>query len=136
MAFVIDPFLLIGFGIIIAILTKWVAPRNPHVVYVLSAFTMLVTYFVAIGLFVNFDFFEPLWELLGAQTGTEFMINGIILPIAESGRTWQELTSLQLFIAILIFTIYPVFLGIGVAAGRILFGRNQMQEGLIGMFRP
>lgn len=136
MAFWIDPFLLVGFGTIIAVLTKRFAPKNPHAVPVLAAVTMLATYFVAIGLFVNLDFFEPIWEFLGAETGTEFMLNGIILPIAESGRTWQELTSVQLFISILIFTIYPVFLGLGVALGRILFGRNQRQEGLVGMFRP
>lgn len=136
MAFWMDPFLLIGFGIIIAVLTKRFAPQNPHAVYVLSVFTMLITYFVAIGLFVNLEIFEPLWEVLGAETGTEYMINGIILPIAEPGRIWQDLTSVQLFVSILIFTIYPVFLGVGVALGRILFGRNQSQEGLIGMFRP
>lgn len=136
MAFWIDPFLMIGFGIIIAWLTKRFAPGNPHAVYVLGTLTMIGTYFVAIGLFVNVSLFEPIWEFLLADTGTEFMINGVILPIAESGLVWQELSGTQMFISIFIFCTYPVFLVLGVVLGRNLFGRNPDQEGVVGLLRP
>lgn len=136
MAFWIDPFLMIIFGIIIAWIAKRFAPGHPHVTYGLGILTMIVTYIVAIGLFVNFSIFEPIWTFLLADTGTEFMINGVILPIAESGLTWEELSNTQLFVSIFIFTTYPVFLAIGIGLGRNLFGRNENQEGVVGLVRP
>jgi hypothetical protein len=136
MAFWIDPFLLLAIGMVLAALAKHAAPQNPHFVPVVGALTMLVTYSIAIGLFVNFEFLEPIWVTLGAETGTEFMLNGVILSIAESGLVWQDLSGTQLFVSILIFTTYPVYLATGIALGRITFGRTPAQEGVVGLVRP
>lgn len=135
MAFWMDPFLMVIFGIIIAYLAKRIAPGNPHIVPVLAILTMIGTYIVAIGLFVNASVLAPIWEFLLADSGTEFMINGVILPIAESGLVWQDLSGTQLFLSIFIFTTYPVFLILGIVLGRNLFGRNATQEGLVGLLR-
>ncbi len=135
MAFWMDPFLMVIFGVIIAYLAKRFAPGNPHVVPVLAIVTMIGTYVVAIGLFVNFSVLEPIWEFLLADTGTEFMINGVILPIADSGLVWQELSGTQMFLSIFIFTTYPIFLILGIVLGRNLFGRTESQEGLVGLLR-
>ena len=135
MAFWIDPFLMIAFGIIIAVLAKRFAPGHPHATHILGILTMIGTYIVAIGLFVNFSVLEPIWEFLLADTGTEFMINGVILPIAESGLTWEELSNTQMFISIFIFTTYPAFLAAGIILGRILVGRDPDQGGVVGLLR-
>jgi hypothetical protein len=136
MAFWMDPFIMFGVGLLIAALTKRVAPDNPHVSYVLGAVTMLITYVIAIGLFVNFAFLEPIWETLGAESGTEFMLNGVVFSIAESGVVWTELGATTMFLSILAFTTYPLYLAVGVGAGYVLFGRTPAQEGLVGLVRP
>ena len=136
MAFWIDPFLLCGIGVVLATLTKHIAPNNPHFSYVLGAVTMLITYIIAIGLFVNFGFLEPIWEILGAETGTEFMLNGMVFSIADTGVVWTELGDTTMFLSILAFTTYPLYLAVGVGAGYVLFGRTPAQEGLVGLVRP
>jgi len=136
MAFWMDPFILLALGVVIAWLAKRLAPGNPHVTLTLGLLTMVVTYVIAIGLFVNLSVFEPIWTLMGADAGTEFMLNGVVLPIAESGVTWQDLSNLELFVSIFIFTVYPIFLAIGIGLGRVLFGRNPDQGGVVGLLRP
>jgi hypothetical protein len=41
-----------------------------------------------------------------------------------------------MFLAILIFTTYPIFLAVGIGFGHVLFGRSPDQGGLVGMVRP
>lgn len=135
MAFWMDPFIMLACGIAIAWVAKRLAPGNDHVVYALGALTMLVTYVIAIGLFVNAAVLEPIWTVLGADTGTEFMINGIVLPIADPGMVVADLGTLGLFLSIFIFTTYPAFLALGVVVGRLLYGRTERQEGIVGLVR-
>lgn len=135
MAFWMDPFIMLACGIAIAAIAKrWLA-HNPHFVPLAFGLTMLVTYVIAVGLFVNAAVLEPIWTLLGADTGTEFMINGIVLSIAEPGLVWQELSARGMFLSVLIFVTYPVFLALGIVTGRLVVGRHPKQEGLIGLVR-
>lgn len=135
MAFWMDPFIMLACGIVIAYLAKRWFHRHPHFVYVAGALTMLVTYIIAGGLFVNWSLLEPIWTFLGADSGTEFMIDGIILPIAEPGMTYTDLGPLGMGLSIVIFAVYPAFLALGVVLGRLLYGSRPDQEGLVGLVR-
>ena len=136
MAFWMDPFIMLACGVLIAVLAKRWFHTHPHFVYVAGVLTMLVTYVIAGGLFVNWSLLEPVWTFLGADSGTEFMIDGIILPIADQGMTYTDLGPLGMVLAVVIFAAYPAFLALGVVLGRILVGRHPGQEGLVGLLRP
>lgn len=135
MAFWMDPFIMLACGLLISLLAKHWFHGHPHFVYAAGALTMAITYVIAVGLFVNWSLLEPIWLFLGAETGTEFMIDGIILPIADTGMTYTDLGPLGIALAIVIFAVYPVFLALGVVLGRLLFGRHPAQEGIVGLIR-
>ncbi|MDZ7731324.1 MAG: hypothetical protein U5K37_10990 [Natrialbaceae archaeon] len=136
MAFWMDPFIMLGCGMAIAVVTKYVFGGNGHAVLGLGFLTMLITYGIAIGLFVNASMLEPIWRFLGAETGTEFMLNGIVFSIAEPGLVYTDLGGTAMFLAIFIFTTYPVYLIAGIGLGRLLFGRHSAQGGIVGLLRP
>ena len=133
MAFWMDPFIMLGVGLLIAVLAKRWFHAHPHFVYAAGALTMVITYVIAGGLFVNWSLLEPIWTFLGADSGTEFMIDGIILPIADPGMSYTDLGPLGMGLAIVIFAVYPVFLALGVVLGRLLFGRHPGQGGIVGL---
>lgn len=136
MAFWMDPFLLVGIGALIAWLGKITYEGNPFVVHGAQLLTIAISYLFAIGFFLNLSVLAPVWRLLGAETGTEFMINGFVFGLVPAGTTWTEIGTAGMFVAILLFALYPVWLKLGIVIGRILVGRNQRQGGLLGLVRP
>lgn len=136
MAFWMDPFLLVGIGALIAWLGKTTHEGNPFVIRGAQILMVAISYLFAIGIFLNLSILAPVWRVLGAETGTEFMINGLVFRLVPAGTTWTDIGAAGMFVAILLFALYPVWLKLGIVLGRILFGRNQRQGGLLGLVRP
>jgi hypothetical protein len=59
-----------------------------------------------------------------------------VFGLVPAGTTWTELGAAGMFVAIVLFALYPVWLKLGIVLGRVLFGRNRRQEGLVGLVRP
>ncbi len=133
MAFWIDPFILIGCGVAVALVAKHSFPRTPFFVSTACGSILTVVYGVSVGLFVDHPLLRPVVPLLGAETGTEFMINGWILPLVEPGTLWTELSPTAMFLSVVIFATYPAWLVLGVVAGRVAVGRHPDQEGVVGL---
>jgi hypothetical protein len=136
MAFWMDPLLLLTIGAAIAWFSKVTADGSNLVVYGAEILTLALTYLVSVGLFLNLSVFAPIWRLLGAETGTAFIINGLALGLVAPGTVWTALGAPVMFVAIVLFALYPVWLRLGVILGRVLLGRNRRQEGLVGLVRP
>jgi len=136
MAFWMDPLMLLGIGAAVAWIVKIAFDGSQFAVYVSEALVMAATYALSVGLFLNVSILSPVWRTLGAETGTEFMINGLVLSLVPAGTVWTDLGTLGMFAAILSFALYPVWLRLGVILGRILVGRDRSQDGLVGLVRP
>lgn len=136
MAFWIDPLALLGLGAIIAWVSKHHFGGSDLAIYGFELLVMVVTYAVAIGLFLNVSVFRPLWTALGAETGTAFMINGGVLRLVDAGTVWTDLGPGAMALSILLFALYPFFLRLGVMLGRVLVGRHPDQSGLLGLLQP
>lgn len=136
MAFWIDPLALLGIGAVIAWGSKRWFDGSNLAVYGAEILVLAGTFAISIGLFLNIGLFRPLWTTMGAQTGTAFMINGGLFGFVDGATTWTQLQPATMFLAILLFVLYPVCLRLGVILGRILVGRNPKQSGLLGLLTP
>lgn len=136
MAFWIDPILLVGTGIALAWVVKVAFDGNAFALYVGQAVALAATYTVAIGLFLNVPVLAPLWRALGAETGTAFMMNGWLFAFVPPETVWTDLGTASMFVAIVLFAVYPAWLRLGIVVGRLAFGRHARQEGLVGLARP
>lgn len=137
--FWLDPFLLLGCGLGTALLAKHVFYKERFVdqVFVPGAtvLVMIVFWGVAIGMFCNLQM--PIANLFyrtcGAQTGTEFMVNGGLFHAVKPGATLKDLSNGLMFWCIFMFVIYPLWFWVGLVLGRLLVGRNPRQTGLLGL---
>ncbi|MEM2637040.1 MAG: hypothetical protein QXL15_01690 [Candidatus Korarchaeota archaeon] len=138
MSFLLDPFLLVGIGIIIA----WIAKRkifyakDSFFVHGMSLAVLILFYAISISLYCNLEwvqFMLPLVRALGmnARDTHDFMINSGILNIPNS---WPETDPYLLAGSIAMFVTYPFFMWLGVVIGRILFGRTPDSTGMIDIF--
>ena len=136
MAFWIDPLALLGIGAVIAWFSKQSFEGSEFAIYGAEILVLTGTYVISIGLFLNVELFRPLWTMMGAQTGTAFMINGGLFGFVDAATTWTQLEPGTMVLAIVLFVLYPVCLRLGVILGRILVGRNPKQSGLVGLLNP
>ncbi len=140
--FWIDPLLLIGAGIIIAVIGKhWFYEGEREQLWTIGA-SLLVVFiflFVSIGFFVNLpivcNYNEPIFELAEGEgaTGTAFMINGGLFDAFPKDIEVMDLPPSWQWFCIFQFVLYPGFLWTGVVLGRIIFGRKPEHKGLIGI---
>ncbi|MFB6180164.1 MAG: hypothetical protein ABEI77_10625 [Halorientalis sp.] len=136
MAFWMDPLLLVAIGVAIAWLTKEYFDGSNLAVYGFEAVTLAGTYLLSIGLFLNVVILHPVWTALGAESGTAFMINGWLFGFVDPATTWRHLGTGPMFVAILLFALYPFCLRLGVLVGRVLVGHTADQDGLVGLVSP
>jgi hypothetical protein len=150
--FWIDPFLLFGAGLIIALLAKhFFHSGMKETAWVLGAslLVIFVFWFVAIAMFCNFDrelgfagfklndLTQPFYDLVEGpgSSGTAFMLNGGIWDIVPKNATLNDITPGWMFLCILMFCLYPVYLWFGLVLGRMLFGRKPKHLGLLGFHK-
>lgn len=125
MAFWMDPILLIIAGLAVSWVSRKWFKQVKQFTLIASAMVLFVFFFVSIGLFVNLEILQGAWESLGAASGTEYMINGIILPIASTGTSWTNLSPWAMFSSIFLFVLYPFWLWLGIIAEKKLFGKTE-----------
>lgn len=123
MAFWMDPFLLILSGLFIAYIAKRWYYNSTSFVPGLSGLVLAIFYFISGGMFCNLDVLSPSWRLLGCQSGTGYMINGIIFDLVEPGASWAGLPNWGMFACITMFVLYPLWLWLGIKLGRKKFGK-------------
>ncbi len=122
MAFWMDPLLLIASGVIIAYIAKKWMYNSDTFVPCISALLLAVFFFISVGLFCNIGMLESTWELMGAESGTEYMVNGIIFNIVAPGAYWGDISGWGMFACIIMFVLYPFWLWAGIVLGRKMFG--------------
>ena len=134
--FIVDPPTMLVAGIAFVFLTvRFIMPRTGRatgrkVLFGLCAAFQL--FFWVLGPMMYFD--VPFFAEQGL--GNDFMWNGYLLGFKLVDTTvptyhscgWNAL-------AVLGWLVQPLFLWLGVQAGYILFGRNENQSGLIGLWR-
>ncbi|MBI4361926.1 MAG: hypothetical protein HY558_01995 [Euryarchaeota archaeon] len=138
--FWIDPFLLLGAGLLIALLAKhrFHGPRDGPWVLGASAATLALFLFISIGMFADLpllrQFAQHLYDLIAGPgaTGTAVMLNGGIWNIIPPTATYTTLPPGWMMASILMFTLYPAYLWAGIVLGRLLFGRKPWHLGILG----
>jgi len=105
MSFIIDPILLIGFGILIAYLNR---RYNANIsLYFLA---IIIIFYLVAGTWY-FDLVDSTMIMPGYTGGSDFMLNSWIF-----GHEFQRNPSTD-FLAILVFLTYPLWLYLGVNMG-------------------
>lgn len=144
-SFILDPFLLIGFGIFIVWLTVRKLyhrfGRNKFFIWGLSILCLTLFWLIAgFGLYLDNINIPLLGE---AGQGNHFMWNsgcelfGIEPFVDTTTPTYTNFLSPLNLLALFFFVIiYPLILYISIHIGYILFGRNEKQTGLIGLLKP
>ena len=132
MSFMMDPLLLLGMGIAGAVLSAKRLHKNFWFIYIFSALVLALFYGISVSLYVNMDFVRPMWEMMGAKSGLDWMLNSGVLHLNYS---WPITDPKILGASILLFCTYPFWLYLGVFLGYMLFGRNPRQTGVIGIFK-
>ena len=132
-SFLIDPFLLIIAGLIIA----YVAARSAKnffsrkkIIRILDFITLIIFWGVSFSLYFNLSIFSWIWNMVGAQSGRDWMLNSGVFHFQFTNQSMT--TNL---IAGFIFALYPLWLILGVKIGTILFGAEKGQDGLFGLFK-
>lgn len=132
-SFLIDPLLLLLCGAII----RWVCVRHLYHVSqcrcwipMLSVFTMVIFWGVSMSLYFDAAWVAPMWQMLGAPSGRDFMINSLVFSFDTTNLPdWAHVVcGIQ-------FAIYPLWLWLGLCVGGILFGHNERQTGVMGALR-
>ncbi len=121
MAFWMDPALLIVAGLVVSWVSRKWFNKSKKFTLAASGFVLFVFFFVSIGLFVNLSVLQGAWQSLGAESGTEYMINGIILPLVSSGTSWTTLSSSVMFLSIFLFVLYPFWYWLGMISEEKFF---------------
>lgn len=141
-SFLLDPILLILCGCIIVWVTVRVLYKKfgrKRFIPVLSFITLTIFYVISIGLYFNASWLDGFvkfcnWlPLFGnAKSGYDWMINSGIFNITNSIHPQQSPFYVHL-IAGFLYTLYPVWLYLGVRLGYILFGKTEYQTGVISL---
>jgi hypothetical protein len=132
-SFLIDPILLVVAGIIVAYIAAQLAKNffsRRKIVFAFELATLAVFWGVSVPLYLNFPAFGWIWKLVGASSGTDWMLNSGVFNFEFINPS--AATNL---IAGFLFALYPLWLILGVKFGTILFGAEKGQKGLIGLFR-
>ncbi|TDA32051.1 MAG: hypothetical protein DSO02_05870 [Hadesarchaea archaeon] len=121
MAFWMDPFLLFLCGLAVALVRKKLFFNSRLFTPLLFVLVILLFWVVSIGMFCNLNFLKWAWKGCGAQSGTEWMINGGIFSLVSPGSSFQTLSPEGMFLSIFMFVLYPLYLWLGIRAGERLF---------------
>jgi hypothetical protein len=108
-SFLIDPPLLYASGRAYAELT----PDDPALDPLVGAATMAVFWGVSVSLYLNRRWTKPIWWLCRARSGRDWMLNsGVLkLDVDRAGPPTHAISAA-------LFASYPVWLAMGMRAGR------------------
>jgi len=153
-SFILDVFMLMGIGVLMA----WVTKQKPvfHIrktlTLTLSVVTIAIFYGIAIPLYVNNIYFPPYWMMMNfvwslplpvfSLMGHDFMINSGIIQIVTPNPLELPASVFSVFItdpvslsvAMVLFALYPFWLWLGIIIGRFLFGSRPEEKGVRGAF--
>lgn len=132
-SFLLDPFLLIIAGIIVAYITAQFAKNffsRRKIIWTLGIVVMAIFWGVSVSLYFNAPFLSWVWKMLGARSGTDWMLNSGVFNFK-----FVNLSATTNLISGFFFALYPLWLILGVKFGTILFGAEKGQKGLVGLFR-
>ena len=125
----IDPFLLIVAGILIAYIISRSADNfysRKKLLVVLNILTIALFWIVGVGLYFNLPIFGWISHMVGAQSGRDWMINSGVFHF-----DFENPSVTTGFISGFLFAIYPLWLVLGEKLGTILFGAQKGRGGLI-----
>lgn len=121
MAFWMDPLLLFLSGMAIVLVKKKLFFNSTRFIPIVSAAVMVLFWVVSISMFCNLEIARSAWEVCGAESGTEWMLNGGILNVVEAGATFSTLSPELMFVCIFMFVVYPIYLWLGLLVGNKIF---------------
>jgi hypothetical protein len=131
-SFLLDPLLLYLAGIVIvgvsSRIVKW---RWRKFVALLFLLTLGVFWATSISLFFDFQWTHWIWEMSGASSGRDWMINSGVFHFDRYAI--YHLSEEALLFCGAMYAAYPLWLKLGLDAGYVLFGRNSKQTGLLGV---
>jgi len=84
--------------------------------------TVVVFYITSIGLYFNLEFTRWIWEMCGAESGRDWMINSGVFNFDH-----ENVSTKGHIIAALIFMTYPMWLELGLKLGS-LGGKCECEE--------
>lgn len=132
-SFLLDPFLLFIAGIIVAYLTARSAENffsRRKIIWALGAVVMAIFWGIGVSLYFNLPAISWVWKIVGARSGTDWMINSGIFRF-----DFINLPVVTGVIAGFLFALYPLWLSLGVKCGTILFGAQKGHKGLVGLLK-
>ncbi len=132
-SFLLDPFLLIIAGIIVAYIAAQFAKNffsRRKIVRILGVATMVIFWGVSASLYFNLPALSWIWKIIGARSGTDWMLNSGVFNFE-----FTNLPAATNVIAGFLFALYPLWLVLGMKLGTILFGAQKGQKGLVGLLR-
>jgi len=155
MSFLIDPFLMFGFGILIALIGKKYYKEDSFLKPGLGILVLLVTFTLSISLFcelnsaqhglmgiINEGFFNAirfLWagyyQVFPNASSCEFMFSSGIVALRPPFDNFAGLANNTVFVfaGIVMFLLYPVWLYLGSKVGVAMFGRKPGDKGFLGI---
>ncbi len=122
-SFLIDPFLLIMLGsLIVYASVRFLYKRSKYrgFIFFLSLITLAIFYICSVSLYLDLPWIGWMWRMCGAETGRDWMLNSGVFHLNYT--TPAVHTHL---IAGFLFTLYPLWLYLGIRLGYILFGKNE-----------
>lgn len=146
-SFLLDPLLLIGFGILwVGISVRLIYPKSSYRGWIglFSLLTLIFFWSVSISLFYNLSwvnwmiwFCQHIPPFRPPKNGLDWMINSGVLTLInpDKVKSVNDLSTGAKFLSWVLFLLYPLWLYLGVTLGHILFGRTEKHTGLIGALK-
>jgi len=138
MAFLIDTFLLICLGTLLALIAKKRYKPESFLIYELSFITLALFYYMSLGLWLGYPMFGDFID----EDPTKFMYSGESMLLGFIGMTlpfnnWNELVKYPFWVGygVIMFCTYPMWLFLGIKNGYRMFGRYPHQKGLMGLIK-
>ena len=130
-SFLLDPFLLIIAGILVAYAVSRSAKNfylRRRLLIIINILVMALFWIVGVGLYFNLPIASWISQAVGAQSGRDWMINSGIFHF-----DFKNPSAASSFVSGFLFAIYPLWLILGEKLGTILFGAQKGNKGLIGL---
>ncbi len=138
--FWIDPLLLLGSGLLIALIAKRKFYKETQSLWVpaFSGAVLAGFLFVSIGMFADLPLLrgllQPVYDLVEGPgaSGTAVMLNGGLWRIIPRTAGTAAVPPGWMLASVFMFVLYPAYLWVGVVLGRLLFGRKPWHLGMLG----
>ena len=132
-SFLIDPALLVAIGMLITFVCAKRLPDDDVIrrscVRSFGVLSIIVFWWVSVSLYLNLAWVGWMWQLVGAHSGRDWMLNSGIFHFE-----FENPSLATNIVAGFLYATYPVWLIIGIRLGRIIFGAKKNHKGLLGLF--